>query len=114
MISITQILSKDERIIIAGSANDGWKTLCYTSTLRPDLVIVGLHLPGLDGPELVRRLKLQRNAPAIFVVTSHNSPAARSLCLAAGADAFLIRTKTLHAHLHTAIRRFWPRYSAVS
>ena len=108
------ILSKDDRIIIAGSVADGWKALCYASTLLPDLVIVGLHLPGLDGEGLVRRLKLRQYPPIIFVVTSDDSPESRARCLTAGADAFLVKTKDLPAQLHAAIQGFWPRRSATS
>ena len=111
---LARILSKDERVIIAGSVADGWKALCYASTLQPDLVIVGLHLPGLDGEGLVRRLKLQQNPPIIFVVTSDDSPELRARCLTAGADAFLVKTKDLPARLHAAVQSFWPRRSAIS
>lgn len=111
---VARILSKDERIIIAGSAVEGWQALCYASTLLPDLVIVGLHLPGLDGEGLVRRLKLRQNPPIIFVVTSDDSPGSRARCLTAGADAFLVKTKDLPARLHAAVQSFWPRRSAIS
>ena len=108
---LARILAKDERIIIAGSAADGWKALCYASTLQPDLVIVGPHLPGLDGEGLVRRLKLRQNPPIIFVVTSDDSPESRARCLTAGADACLAKTKDLPARLHAAIQSFWPSRS---
>jgi DNA-binding NarL/FixJ family response regulator len=113
MTLLARILSKDERVIIAGSANDGWKALCYASTLLPDLVIVGLHLPGLDGEKLVRNLKQQQNPPTIFVVTSDDSPETRAKCLAAGADAFLLKTKDLSVRLNAAVQGFWPRRSAI-
>jgi len=110
---LARILSRDERIVIAGLANDGWKALCYASTLQPNLVIVGLHLPGLDGEGLVRRLKQRQNPPIIFVVTSDDSPKSRARCLTAGADAFLVKAKDLPARLHAAVQSFWPRRSAI-
>lgn len=111
---LARILSKDERIIIAGSVADGWKALCYASTLLPDLVIMGRDLPGLDGESLVRRLKQLPNPPAIFVVTSEDSFESRARWLTAGADAFLVKTKDLPARLHAAIQVFWPRRPSIS
>ena len=113
MTLLARVLSKDERIIIAGSVADGWKALCYASTLQPDLVIVDLHLPGLEAEGLVRNLKQQQNPPTIFVVTSDDSPESRARCLTAGADAYLVKTKDLSVRLHAAVQSFWPRRSAI-
>ena len=113
MALLTRILSKDERITVVGSATDGWEALCYASSLDPDLVLVDLHMPGLDGAEVARRLKRRPKPPTIFVVTSDDSPESRARCLTAGADAFLVKTKDLPARLHAAIQSFWPSHSEI-
>lgn len=114
MTFFTRILCQDDRIVIAGSADDGWKALCYASMLQPDLVIVDLHLSGLDGEELVRNLKQRPNPPTIFVVTSDDNPGLRARCLTAGADSFFVKTKDLAARLHAAVQTFWPDHSKIS
>ena len=72
-------------------------------SLRPDLVITDLHLPGLDGAETTRLLKHRPDPPIIFVVTSDDRPEARSRSLAAGADAFLVKSANLAPQLLSTI-----------
>jgi CheY-like chemotaxis protein len=113
MALLARILSKHECITIVGAATDGWRAACLAPTLRPDLVLMDLGMPGLDGAEVTRRLKRQPDPPIIFVATSDYSPEAQDRCLAAGVDAFLAKTADLPAQLRTAIQHwFGPRSSA--
>jgi len=101
---LARIVSKDKRVAIVGSATDGPKALCNASTLEPDLVITDLHMPGLDGAEVTRRLKQCPNPPIVFIVTSDDTPEARARCMAAGADAFLVKAANLVPQLLAAIQ----------
>ena len=107
MALLARIVSKDKRVFIVGSAADGRKTVCNAPTLRPDLVITDLHMPGLDGAETTRLLKQRPNPPIIFVVTSDDTPEARARCVAAGADAFLVKAGNLAPRLLSAIQEFF-------
>jgi CheY-like chemotaxis protein len=108
MTLLAKIVSKDKRVAIVGSAMDGRKALCNASTLGPDLVITDLHMPGLDGAEVTHRLKQCPNPPIVFIVTSDDTPEARARCLAAGADAFLVKAANLVPQLLSAIQEFFP------
>jgi CheY-like chemotaxis protein len=108
MVLLARIVSKDKRVAIVGSAPDGRKAVGNAPTLQPDLVITDLHMPGLDGAEVVRRLKQLPNPPIIFMVTSDDTPEARARCLAAGADAFLPKAANLVSQLLSAIQEFFP------
>ncbi len=108
MALLSRIVSKDKRVFIVGSATDGRKAVCNTPTLQPDLVITDLHMPGLDGAEVARRLKQLPNPPIIFVVTGDDTPEARARSMVAGADAFLVRTWNLTPQLLSAIQEFFP------
>ena len=68
-------------------------------------------MPGLDGAEVTRFLKQQPNPPIIFVVTSDDTSEARARCMAAGADAFLVKAANLVPQLLSAIREFSPTIS---
>jgi CheY-like chemotaxis protein len=85
---LARIVSKNRRVSIVGSATDGRKAFFNALTLHLDLVVTDLHMPGMDGAEVARRLKQRPNPPIIFVVTSDDTPAARARSVAAGADAF--------------------------
>ena len=56
---------------------------------RPDCVVLDLHMPGLSGLEVQRRLgQLQAGLPVV-IVTGHHEPGMRQRCLTAGAAAYL-------------------------
>jgi CheY-like chemotaxis protein len=76
--------------------------------LAPDLILTDLNMPGMNGAELARRLKQLPDPPIIFVVTGDNTPGIRSICLAAGADAFFVKNGNLASELLSAIREFFP------
>jgi NTE family protein len=105
---LARIVSMDKRVTIVGSATDGRTALGDASTLGPDLVITDLHMPGLDGAEVASRLKRCPNPPIIFIVTSDDTPEARARCMAAGADAFLIKGANLVRQLPSVIQEFFP------
>ncbi|WP_142847613.1 response regulator [Telmatospirillum sp. J64-1] len=65
----------------------------------PDLVIVDYHLPGIDGADLCRQIRLNVNTIAIpvLMLTADESPAAQRLGLDSGADDFL--PKSVHSSL---------------
>src|SRR5438552_11742951 len=103
MASLARIVSKDKRVAIVGSATDGRKALSHASTLEPDLVVTDLHMPGLDGAEVTRRLKQCPKPPIVLIVTSDETTEAHAKSLAAGADAFLLKTPKLAPRLLFAI-----------
>ena len=107
MVLLARIVSTDERVFIVGAVADGRKAVGNVGSLQPDLVITDLHLPGLDGTEATRLLKHRPDPPIIFVVTSDNSPEARSRSLAAGADAFLVKCANLAPQLLSVIQGFF-------
>src|SRR4030095_14193911 len=108
MALLARSVSKNERVLIVGSATDGRKALGNASTLTPDLVVTDLHMPGLDGAEFTRRVKQWPHPPIVFVVTSDEKPEARTICMAAGADAFLVKGMNLVSQLLSAIQEFFP------
>jgi DNA-binding NarL/FixJ family response regulator len=108
MVLLARIVSKDKRVSIVGSAPDGRKAVGNAPTLQLDLVITDLHMPGLDGAEVTRRLKQLPNPPIIFMVTSDDTPEARARGLAAGADAFLVKAADLVPQLLSTVREFFP------
>jgi hypothetical protein len=108
MALLARIVTQNQRVFIVGSATDGRKALWNASTLRLDLVVTDLHMPGMDGAEATRRLKQLPHPPIIFVVTSDDTPEARARCTAAGADVFLVKTGNLASRLLSAIQEFFP------
>jgi two-component system cell cycle response regulator DivK len=78
------------------SAIDGEQAVSMARTAPPDLILMDLGLPGIDGWEATRRLKgsdATRRIPLI-VLSAHAMPNEREMALAAGGDDF--DTKPVH------------------
>jgi two-component system cell cycle response regulator DivK len=72
-------------------ARNGGEGVEWAKTLQPDLIVMDLNLPGLNGWEATRRLKSQpetKHIP-IIAVTVETSRKSRDDAIAAGCDAFL-------------------------
>jgi DNA-binding NarL/FixJ family response regulator len=62
-------LSADGRIDVAGIAHDGLEALELTKSLRPDLVLLDLEMPRMDGYETLRRLNRRTRKTPVIVLT---------------------------------------------
>src|SRR5690242_12028771 len=62
---VTQYLRQDGFRVEA--AGDGHEALARFTAARPDLVLLDLMLPGIDGLEVCRRIRLQSNVPVIML-----------------------------------------------
>ena len=89
--SLAHALALDERIEVAGRAEDGSEAIELALQLRPDVILMDVHMPRLDGIAATRRLR--REAPGISVVMLSSSSAAEDVELSrqAGAAGYLIK-----------------------
>ncbi|MEA2252992.1 MAG: two-component system, OmpR family, response regulator MprA [Solirubrobacteraceae bacterium] len=95
-------------------AGDGETALDHAAAFRPDLVILDLGLPKLDGMEVARRLRRGDDVP-ILMLTARDALEARVEGLDAGADDYLVKPferQELLARLRALLRRRPPRGSA--
>jgi len=58
---------------IAGEAADGESALMAAETLRPDVVLLDIQLPGIDGIEVAQRLTEQPDAPVIVLTSTRDA-----------------------------------------
>ena len=82
-------LETDPWIAVVGEAGDGEEAVMKVAELNPDLVLLDVWMPRLDGIAATARIKARW--PAIRVVTQSVAPSWREQALAAGADAFVVK-----------------------
>lgn len=85
------ILELDDQIEVVGEAEDGKAALAAVAKLRPDLVLMDIRMPGLDGLETTRRLMLQPNPPKVLVLTTYDADEYIYDAMKAGASGFLLK-----------------------
>jgi len=96
------------------SAGDGVAALQVADQFAPDLVILDLGLPKLDGVEVCRRLRAESDAP-ILILTARSDTGDRVEGLDSGADDYLVKPferQELLARLRALMRRRPPRGTA--
>lgn len=70
-LSARRILEADGYEVI-GEAEDGRSAIEAAARLRPDIVLLDVHLPDVDGFEAAREIATQPGAPAIVLTSSHD------------------------------------------
>jgi DNA-binding NarL/FixJ family response regulator len=82
----------------------GEEALEHARTARPDLVLMDLDLPGIDGLEATSRMRAQAPETAVVMLTMHDTPAHRLAASTAGAAAYIAKPE-MEAHLESTIGR---------
>lgn len=99
-------LSYDGFIVdTAGSGDEG---LALARVHAPDLVILDIMMPGLDGLEVLRRLRAADANLQVLLLTGKDAPADQVLGLESGADDYVVKPFTwsvLLARVHVLLRR---------
>jgi DNA-binding NarL/FixJ family response regulator len=76
---------------VVGAARTGLETLRLLAALAPDLLLLDLEMPELDGLAVLRLVKARPDAPRVIVVTLHDDEQYRIAAAAAGADGFVAK-----------------------
>ena len=77
---------------ICGEAVDGWDAVEQCKSLKPDIVVLDVSMPRLNGLEAARLIRKEDPEPKIVIITQHDSPQIRSAALEAGARAFVTKS----------------------
>ena len=91
--SATRFLCMDARLEIIGRVLSGGEALEQVPRLCPDLVLMDLAMPGMNGLEATRRIKAQPSAPYVVILTLNDSREYRDAALAVGADGFVTKSE---------------------
>lgn len=84
-------LGIERRIEVVGSASSGLEAVALAEALRPDVVLMDLHMPSMDGIEATRRVRKVSPASRVVIVTAARVRDIAAHALAAGAERCLTK-----------------------
>ena len=88
---LVAILDAQEDIEVVGEAEDGGKAVDEALRLRPDVVLMDVRMPNVDGIEATKRLAAHPGAPRVLVLTTFDLDEYVYESLRAGAGGFLLK-----------------------
>jgi len=97
------LLEKNPDIVVAGEAEDGREALQMAKKLLPDVVVMDIAMPDLNGIEATRQILADRSDVRVVALSMHSDKRFVSEMLKAGASAYLLKDCAFE-ELITAIR----------
>ncbi|MBX7167626.1 MAG: response regulator transcription factor [Pirellulales bacterium] len=96
-------LLEDSEVEIVGEATTGEDALRQATQLRPDVLLLDIRMPQLDGLNALARLKVDSPATSVLIFSSYDNPTYIARAVALGANGYLMKNAT-RDDLLTAIR----------
>lgn len=100
---IKELLATEPDIEVVGEAADGQEAIFEARELKPDLVLMDVRMPGLNGVNATRQLKDEMPELKVIILTIFDLQEYREAAIASGASGYVIK-KSLLEELVPAIR----------
>ncbi|WP_394429182.1 response regulator [Streptomyces sp. SGAir0957] len=91
---LTLMLGGAKDVEIVGEAADGEQALAIAGTVRPDVVLMDIRMPTMDGLTATERLRSRASAPEVVVLTTFHADEQVLRALRAGAAGFVLKDAT--------------------
>ena len=93
-MGFTAMLDSQPDMSVVGTAEDGKQAVKIARELRPDVVLMDIRMPVLDGIEATRQLSVDQTPPSVLVLTTFDLDDYVYEALRAGASGFLLKDAT--------------------
>jgi len=97
------LLNAEPGLEVVGEAADGHTALHLAAELRPDVALMDLSMPGLDGIQVTRQLKETLPGTRVLILTVHEDESLLREAIQAGAAGYIIK-RAVESELINAIR----------
>ena len=98
------VLSREPDLEVVGEASDGLEAVSVCRRLAPDMVLMDIRMPDMDGLEATRRIKAEQPSVSVLMVTTYDDPDYLFEAVKAGAAGYVLKDATKE-ELVGAVRR---------
>jgi DNA-binding NarL/FixJ family response regulator len=102
--ALEAILLTDSRIVVVGHARDGREAVELTRTLRPDIVLMDISMPVMDGIEATEAIRAEQSDACVLVLTGSNSRTDVDRARRAGAAGYVTKDRIAAELIDTIVR----------
>lgn len=88
---LKQLLETDSEINVVAEAGDGYECLNLTNKTKPDIVLLDINMPNMDGIQVLNIMKQQKTLCKVIVLTIHNEIEYLVKALEIGCDGFILK-----------------------
>jgi YesN/AraC family two-component response regulator len=96
-------------VTVVGQAEDGFQAQALFRQHRPDVVVLDIQVPGINGLDLLAQFKREHPASVVIVLTTYAFKEFRQRCLALGADCFFDKSAEFEQVIEL-LGAFQPRH----
>jgi len=92
---LREVIESDKQFCLAGEAADGAAASAQIRLSRPDVAVLDIHLPDMNGLDLLRSLRALPHPPAVMVLTMHDEESTFNAAMDAGAQGFILKENAI-------------------
>ncbi len=100
---LVALLKNMEEVEVVGEASNGLEAVAMAAELRPDVVVMDIAMPRLDGTQAARQIISSADAPAVVMLSVHSDPVLIQQLIRSGVKGYLLK-KSAPEELALAVR----------
>jgi DNA-binding NarL/FixJ family response regulator len=99
------VLTLSGDLEIVGEAANGLEAIRLTESLKPDVVLMDLEMPVMDGYEATRQIKTRCPSSRVVALTVHDYESARAKAQESGVEAFIVKGAPVQSIVQTISKK---------
>jgi DNA-binding NarL/FixJ family response regulator len=90
--AMTSVVEETPGFEVVGQASSGEESLAVAAEVLPDLVLMDVNLPGIDGLEATRRLRASDTPPVVLLLSTYDEDAGEDFVAESGAASYVTKS----------------------